>query len=296
MGRRPRQHLPGGFYHVTLRGNHRQQIFSCDADRDALADIIAEAASQTDAGIHAYCWMSNHLHMVVRVAEVPLGRFMQRVATRYARYFQRTLRTTGHLFERRYHAGLVTTDMQLLAAVRYAHLNPLRAGLARDPARYRWSSHRWYLQPGGPTWLRTQFVLSLFDDDPARARSRYARFVAEDTASTAAESGTMPTASDPDSHAGPVPSQPSAQATAKLDKVVLDDLIRKICSQENVAETALRSHSRDRHLARIRARIATEAVASGTASLSEVARRFNRHVASLAKAINRGRSAPTVRD
>ena len=110
MARRPRQHLPGGFYHVTLRGNHRQQIFNRDADRDALEEIIAEAASQTEVGIHAYCWMSNHLHMVTRVAEVPLGRLMQRMAARYARHFQRTLNTTGHLFERRYHAGLVTID------------------------------------------------------------------------------------------------------------------------------------------------------------------------------------------
>ena len=294
MARPPRQHLPGGFYHVTLRGNHRQQIFSCDADRDVLDNIIAEAASQTDAGIHAYCWMSNHLHMVIRVAEVPLGRLMQRVATRYARYFQRTLCTTGHLFERRYHAGLVTTDMQLLAAVRYAHLNPVRAGLAGDPARYRWSSHRWYLQPGGPAWLRTQFVLSLLDDDPVRARSSYARFVAEDACNTTAGSGAAPTALD--AAAGPTPSRPSAPAVPKPDQLALDDLIRHICSQEAVAEAALRSNSRDRRLARSRTRIATEAVASGTASLSEVARRLNRHVTSLAKAINRGRRASTLRD
>ncbi|MCL4779927.1 MAG: transposase [Gammaproteobacteria bacterium] len=286
MARPPRQHLPGGFYHVTLRGNHRQQIFSCGADRDALEDIVAEAASQTDAGIHAYCWMSNHLHMVVRVADAPLGRLMQRMASRYARYFQRTLGTTGHLFERRYHAGLVTTDMQLLAAVRYAHLNPVRAGLARDPARYRWSSHRWYLRQGGPAWLRTQFVLGMFDDDPHRARSRYAVFVAEDATSTAtAESATAPMA--PDTDAPPTPSGPPPAAVTRPEQIALEKLVQQICRQENVAEAALRSHSRDRHLVRIRIRIATEAVASGTASLSEVARRFNRHVASLSKAINR---------
>jgi putative transposase len=293
MTRRPRQHLPGGFYHVTLRGNHRQLIFNRDADRDTLEKIVAEAASQTDAGIHAYCWMSNHLHMVVRVAEIPLGRLMQRMATRYARHFQRTLHTTGHLFERRYHAGLVTTDKQLLAAVRYAHLNPVRAGLIKDPARYGWSSHQWYLRPGGPAWLRTQFVLSLFDDDPARARPRYARFMAEEPDNATTESAPVP--AQPDEEAGDRLSARSVEVVAiRGDQIAFDELVRQICTDEHVAEAALRSHSRDRRLTRIRTRIATEAVASGTASLSDVARRFNRHVASLTKAISR-RKAPTVR-
>ncbi|MBL8197414.1 MAG: transposase [Chromatiales bacterium] len=292
MARRPRQHLPGGFYHVTLRGNHRQQIFNRDADRDALEEIIAEAASQTEVGIHAYCWMSNHLHMVTRVAEVPLGRLMQRMAARYARHFQRTLNTTGHLFERRYHAGLVTTDKQLLAAVRYAHLNPVRAGLVEDPARYPWSSHRWYQRSGGPPWLRTEFVLSLFDDDPARARSRYARFMAEDTDDVSPESGPIPVRHD--KNPGTSPTARSAMAKTGDEQMSLDELVRRICIDEHVAEAALRSPSRDRRLVRIRTRIANEAVASGAASLSQVARRFNRHVASMTKAISRGRKATTV--
>jgi REP element-mobilizing transposase RayT len=291
MARRPRQHLPGGFYHVTLRGNHRQQIFDRDADRDVLEEIIAEAASQTEVGIHAYCWMSNHLHLVARVAEIPLGRLMQRMATRYARHFQRTLHTTGHLFERRYHAGLVTTDRQLLAAVRYAHLNPVRAGLVEDPARYPWSSHQWYQNSRGPSWLHTEFVLSLFDDDPARARSRYARFMAEATDDVTPESGPIPVSHDKDP--GTAPTTGSATASTGGEPIALDELVRQICTDEHVAEAALRSHSRDRRLARIRTRIATEAVASGAASLSDVARRFNRHVTSLTKAISRGK-APTA--
>jgi REP element-mobilizing transposase RayT len=291
MARRPRQHLPGGFYHVTLRGNHRQQIFNHDADRDVLEEIIAEAASQTEVGIHAYCWMSNHLHMVARVAEIPLGRLMQRMATRYARHFQRTLHTTGHLFERRYHAGLITSDKQLLAAVRYAHLNPVRAGLVENPARYPWSSHQWYQNSGGPSWLHTEFVLSLFDDDPARAKSRYTRFMAKDTDNVTLESASIPARHDKDPRTAPTTG--SATAATGGEQIALDELVRQICTDERVAEAALRSHSRDRRLARIRTRIATEAVASGAASLSDVARRFNRHVTSLTKAISRGK-APTV--
>ncbi|MCL4791170.1 MAG: transposase [Gammaproteobacteria bacterium] len=288
MVRPLRQHNPGGFYHVTLRGNHRQLIFGCDADRDTLEDMFAEAADQSDAGVHAYCWMSNHVHAVVRVADVPLGQFMQRVATRYARHFQRRLRTTGHLFERRYHAVMVSTDSQLLAAVRYVHLNPVRAGLTKDPIGYRWSSHRWYLEQGGPAWLRTQFVLSLFDDDPARARPRYARFMTEDKSDAVAASAPAATLRDK----GTEPELPTRSAANGkcVDQVALDELVRQVCAQEQVAEAALRGRSRERHLARIRTRIATQAIESGAASLSDVARHFNRHIASVAKAIGRRRA------
>jgi len=43
MARRLRLHVPGGFYHVTLRGNHRQPVFFAEGDRDRLDDVVAEA-------------------------------------------------------------------------------------------------------------------------------------------------------------------------------------------------------------------------------------------------------------
>ena len=42
MARLPRLHVPGGFYHVMLRGNHREDLFSTDDDRFVLNDIVTE--------------------------------------------------------------------------------------------------------------------------------------------------------------------------------------------------------------------------------------------------------------
>jgi REP element-mobilizing transposase RayT len=106
--------VPGAVYHVTARGNHRQDIFFKHADRQILDEIMADALEHTGARIHAYCWMTNHLHLLVQVAEQPLGRLMQRVGTRFARRIQRELSTTGHLFENRYHALLVDVDSYFL--------------------------------------------------------------------------------------------------------------------------------------------------------------------------------------
>jgi REP element-mobilizing transposase RayT len=288
MPRRPRTHVAGGFYHVTLRGNHRQPIFACDHDRDVLDSMVADILARLDSSIHAYCWMTNHLHLVVQVGDEPLSRLMHRLATRYARYFQKGLGTTGHLFERRYHAVLVRADQQLLAAVRYVHRNPVRAGLVADPAGYRWSGHRGYLGLCGPAWLRTAFVLSLLAVDPATARSAYAGLVANPSpGSGGGEAAGWPPDSQP-AETDPHPAR-STSPNGRRAPVgeTLDELIARICVEEGVTEADLRSRSRARRFAGIRARIALECRDSGFSSLSVLARRFDRHVASLSKAVTR---------
>ena len=130
------QSVPGGYYHVTLRGNHRQDIFRDPADRSTLDAIARGASERTGARVIAYCWMTNHIHLVVQVDRQPLGRLMQLIGSKYARYLQRRCGTTGHLFERRYHAvSWSPGEHQLLHVVRYVHFNPVRAGLVAAAGR-----------------------------------------------------------------------------------------------------------------------------------------------------------------
>jgi len=87
-----------------MRGNHREDLFETANDRHVLNDIVAEALLENGARLHAFCWMTNHLHALIQIGERPLGKLMQRIATRYSRYRHRVLCTTGQLFERRYKA------------------------------------------------------------------------------------------------------------------------------------------------------------------------------------------------
>ena len=86
MPRLPRLHVPGGFYHVMLRGNHRANLFTCDADREELNNIVALVIDKLNARVHAFCWMTNHIHLGIQIGERPLGKVMQRIAVRYSRY------------------------------------------------------------------------------------------------------------------------------------------------------------------------------------------------------------------
>ena len=100
-------------------------------------------------------WMTNHIHLLVQVGDRPLGCLMQRIGTRFARTIQKRMRTTGHLFERRYHALLVDVDSYFLELLRYIHLNPVRARMVASPEQYPWSSHHDYLATQPRDWITT---------------------------------------------------------------------------------------------------------------------------------------------
>jgi putative transposase len=285
MPRPLRIHVPAAFYHVTLRGNHRQNIFFSPADRRLFEDITCEVLERFAARLHAYCWMTDHVHMLLQVGDAPLGRLMLRIAGRYARSIQKHLRTTGHLFEKRYHPILVDADEYLLELLRYIHLNPVRAHMVDHPTQYPWSSHHAYLgNPTGP-WITTDFALSLFHPQRERALDAYRRFIDQD----------LDASLSPLSQCNPndrrilgsddFAAQLLGRAWKPKSRKTLATLIAEGCEQFSVSLEALRSRSCQRRLTAARAWITHQALILQITSLSEVARSFNRSEASLRESV-----------
>ena len=275
MARRLRLHVPGGFYHVTLRGNHRQPIFFAEADRDLLDDVVADAVDRLAARVHAYCWMTNHLHVLVQISDAPLGRLILRIASQYARAVQTRLDTTGHLFERRYHAVLVDADAYLMTLIRYIHLNPVRAGLVADPAAYPWSSHRVYLGACRRHWVTTGLALQMLANQPNNAAVRYQELMGSSEPCHWGTGKLVPHRDEPqilgtdDFVARVIQNRPCSDQR-------LDDLIRACSESFQVTPESLASPSRAPNLTAARAWIGHEALAGRIASICEVSRRLRR--------------------
>jgi putative transposase len=139
----PRYTVPGQPQHVIQRGNNRAAVFSDANDHLVFAEWLADACVRHDCDIHAYVFMTNHLHLVLTPwSESAIGKVMQSVGRRYVHYFNRKQRRTGALWEGRYRATLIDSEAYLLRCYRYVELNPVRAGLVADPALYPWSSYR----------------------------------------------------------------------------------------------------------------------------------------------------------
>jgi putative transposase len=179
MARKPRIHCPGALYHVILRGNARQDIFFDEKDRYRFYLLIQEGTERYRHCIHAFCLMTNHIHLLVQVADVPLSRIMQNLSFRYTRWANWRQGKSGHLFQGRYKAILVDADEYLLELVRYLHLNPVRAAMAKDPINYQWSSHRAYCGKESIPWLYTDLTLSPFGRRMDAAQRKFREFVLE---------------------------------------------------------------------------------------------------------------------
>lgn len=178
MPRKQRIHIPGAVYHVILRGNDRRDVFADDKDRFHFCSIIEKVRRRIPFKIHAFCLMTNHIHLEIQVAGIPLPRIMQRITLRYAQWFNWRHHKSGHLFQGRYKAILVQTDEHLQDLAAYIHLNPVRTRIVKSPEKYKWSSHRAYLGKDSFPWLETDFVLSTFcSTDHSRAQSLFRGFV-----------------------------------------------------------------------------------------------------------------------
>jgi REP element-mobilizing transposase RayT len=277
MPRQRRIHVTGGLYHAVLRGNHRQAIFGGSDDYLCFEDIVARALERYGASLFAYCWMTNHIHLAIRIAEAPLGPVMGILASRYARAKQRAIATTGHLFERRYRARLVDADRYLLALVRYIHLNPVRARMVDDPRDYRWSSHRAYLGVSCPEWLVIAPVLDRLGSSVDAARAAYRCLMNEaptaaerDALSTTAQSGRA-RRGERDTLAIPSLDMPRKRSPRSLEAIAAE-----VAHAHDVTIEELRSTRRRRDLVRARGVVAQRALLEGAANLSQVARYLNR--------------------
>lgn len=179
MARKPRIHYPTAFYHVILRGNGRQDIFFDEQDRYRFYLLMQEGIERYRHRVHAFCLMTNHIHLLIQVADVPLSRIMQNLTFRYTRWVNWRQKRSGHLFQGRYKAVLADADSYLLELVRYLHLNPVRSGMADDPLQYTWSSHRAYCGKDDLPWLSTELTLSYFGARQKVALKNFQAFVLE---------------------------------------------------------------------------------------------------------------------
>ena len=143
MARLPRYVIPGQPQHIIQRGNNRQVIFAADEDYQFFRDALIEAADKYALAIHAYVWMTNHVHLLATPEfEHSISKVFQSVGRRYVQYFNFTYHRTGTLWEGRYRATVVDSEQYLVTLMRYIELNPVRAGMMEQPGDYRWASHR----------------------------------------------------------------------------------------------------------------------------------------------------------
>ncbi|WP_027714335.1 transposase [Desulfuromonas sp. TF] len=178
MARPLRIEYPGALYHVTSRGNHRQDIFANEEDRDRFLGILAHTVRRHNWFCHAYCLLDNHYHLVIETPDGNLSRGMRQVGAVYTQAYNRRHGKSGHLFQGRYKAVLVERESHLLEVIRYVLLNPVRAGATKMPEAWPWSSYRGICGiEEAHSCLSVDWVLGQFGQERKEAVRRFRNFV-----------------------------------------------------------------------------------------------------------------------
>ncbi|MBI3793827.1 MAG: transposase [Nitrospinae bacterium] len=180
MARPLRIEFPGAVYHVTSRGNGKQDIFLNDHDRNQFLAVLGNVISRFKWVCHSYCLMSNHYHLLIETPSANLSKGMRQLNGVYTQAFNRRHSGTGHLLQGRFKAIVVEKDSHLKELCRYVVLNPVRAKMVNHPAKWKWSAYGAAIGVAPrPEWLFNDWILSQFGSQRKRAVKAYANFVRE---------------------------------------------------------------------------------------------------------------------
>lgn len=276
MARPLRIELAGGLYHVTSRGDRREDIYQDDGDRFLWLDVLGQTCGRFNWICHAWCEMTNHYHLVVETVEGNLSEGMRHLNGVYTQAVNRKHRRVGHVFQGRYKAILVEKDSHLLELSRYVMLNPVRACMVADAGDWPWSSYRAMVgRTEPPDWLQTDWLLGSFGEVRAAAIQAYIDFVRAGVA------------------------QPSIWAGLR-NQVFLgnEEFVRRVQAQSDRLDDAEIPRAQRRAAARdLDHYLATTAslhdamcaaFASGGYTMAEIARHVGVHYSTVSRAVRRG--------
>jgi len=178
MTRPLRIEYPGAVYHLTSRGNARQNIYNDDADREKFLSILALVVERFHWICHSYCLMDNHYHLLLETPTPNLSQGMRQLNGVYTQAFNRHHHRVGHLFQGRFKAILVEKQAHLLELSRYIVLNPVHAHMVKSPEDHLWSSYRATIgQTKVSDFLTVDWLLENFSSQTSRAQQLYREFV-----------------------------------------------------------------------------------------------------------------------
>lgn len=128
--------------HVIVQGINREYIFGDSKNINMYKDLIYRKLYNSNLTILAYCIMSNHAHLLIHREKMEdLSKFMQKINTAYAMYYNKTQERVGFVFRNRYYSQEILNQAQLYTCLRYIHNNPVKAKICKEMKDYPYSSY-----------------------------------------------------------------------------------------------------------------------------------------------------------
>ena len=166
-------------YHILSRGNNRQDIFKDERDYKKYIEIIQKYKEKYRFKLYHYVLMRNHVHLVLEPTDRggSLAEVMKGINLSYAQFYKGRYKHIGHFWQDRYKSIIISRDDYLLACGSYVELNPVRAGIVKDPRDYKWSSYNAYAYGKKDSVVEKHSIYKELSKDEAERRKRYREFM-----------------------------------------------------------------------------------------------------------------------
>lgn len=139
MPRIPRNNTETSFFHIIVQGIEKRYIFNEREDIEKYIDLLKK--KNEDNLIIAYCIMNNHAHTLIKTEKsIYMEKWMQKVNTAFARYYNKKYDRVGYVFKNRYKSQQIKSIEHLYICAKYIHDNPVKAGICDSPSKYKYSS------------------------------------------------------------------------------------------------------------------------------------------------------------
>ena len=178
MPRAAREKSSTGIYHIILRGINRQNIFEDEEDAIRLLETIESYKEKCGYEIYAYCFMGNHIHLLIKEGKEELGIVFRRIGASYVYWYNWKYKRCGHLFQDRYKSEPIEDDTYFSTVLRYIHRNPLKANIVKDIEKYKWSSYNEYVNEG--KICKIDYALKIFSENNGKAKELFKAFIEEE--------------------------------------------------------------------------------------------------------------------
>ena len=162
MSKQLRKYSNSQIYHIILKGIDDENIFYDNIDRNVFLERIQLTKKLFEYEVYAYCLMSNHVHMVIKIKDEFLSKAMQNLIIRYVSYFNKKYNRKGPFVQSRFKSKNIEDSRYFIDVCRYIHRNPEKAKI-ENTAKYKWSSFHEYI--GKEKIITKKFLMHYFNND-----------------------------------------------------------------------------------------------------------------------------------
>ncbi len=278
MVRPVRQYHNGFWYHVIARGQRGEPLFFSPKDRMNYLTLLDEKLTQAKACLGSFCLMTNHVHLLIEMGPVDLGKILHRVHLTYAKRFNQKRKTDGHVFQSRPRVKIILKDSYLLMLVPYIHQNPVKAGIVEEIQEYQWSSDKLFRGEGlGWMDLESWKFPPKFNGSLEERRKNYLKLMGEERERTLPGGreyiGTQKEFNQLERRKQ---GREKGKVKERRERISKKKIAQEICRQKKkITVDELKSSSRKRHIVEVRHQAMVKMIEEGYGP-AEIGRFFNR--------------------